>query len=239
MPTRRTSGWWGARRRCGGSANWCARPAPPTRPSWSRAKAARARSWWRAPCTKPARGRKSPSRPSTAPTRTATPSTPRSSGPCGAPTPAPPPLPETSPRTEKPFLAINRAQAHRGLFAAELFGYVRGAFAGATQGRPGLFREADGGTLFLDEVGELPLEAQAKLLRVMETGTVRPVGGVREEPVNVRVIAATNRNLAEAAREGKFREDLLYRLHVLSIEIPPLRERREDIAPIALALLRR
>src|SRR5690606_37594665 len=148
-------------------------------------------------------------------------------------------LHETSPRTKRPFLAINCAQAHRDLFDAELFGYVRGAFTGATQDRPGLFREADGGTLFLDEVGELPLEAQAKLLRVLETGTVRPVGGVREEPVNVRVIAATNRNLAEAAREGKFREDLLYRLHVLSIEIPPLRERREDIAPIALALLRR
>jgi len=148
-------------------------------------------------------------------------------------------LHETSPRAKKPFVAINCAQAHRDLFDAELFGYVKGAFTGATQDRAGLFREANGGTLFLDEVGELPLEAQAKLLRVLETGTVRPVGGVREEPVDVRVLAATNRNLAEAAREGKFREDLLYRLHVLSIEIPPLRERREDIAPIALALVRR
>jgi len=146
---------------------------------------------------------------------------------------------QTSGRAKKPFVAINCAQAHRDLFDAELFGYVKGAFTGATQDRPGLFREANGGTLFLDEVGELPLEAQAKLLRVLETGTVRPVGGVREEPVNVRVVAATNRNLAEAARAGKFRDDLLYRLHVLAVEVPPLRERREDIGPIADALLAR
>lgn len=148
-------------------------------------------------------------------------------------------LHQTSPRAKKPFVAINCAQAHRDLFDAELFGYVKGAFTGANQDRPGLFREAHGGSLFLDEVGELPLDAQAKLLRVLETGTVRPVGGVREEAVDVRVIAATNRNLAEAAREGKFREDLLYRLHVLAVEVPPLRERREDIGPIATSILAR
>ena len=140
-------------------------------------------------------------------------------------------------RSSAPFVAFNCAQAHRDLFDAELFGYVKGAFTGATTDRLGLFREADGGTLFLDEVGELPEGAQAKLLRALETRTVRPVGGAREEPVDVRVIAATNRDLSEEVRLGRFREDLFYRLHVLSIGVPPLRQRKEDLAPTARALL--
>ena len=140
-------------------------------------------------------------------------------------------------RAKGPFVAINCAQAHRDLFDAELFGHVRGAFTGATHDKPGLFREAAGGTLFLDEIGELPLPAQAKLLRVLETRTVRPVGGSREEPIDVRVVAATNRDLATEVREGHFREDLFFRLNVLSIEVPPLRRRKEDIVPIARHLL--
>ncbi|AKU91124.1 sigma-54-dependent transcriptional regulator [Vulgatibacter incomptus] len=148
-------------------------------------------------------------------------------------------LHQESTRASGPFVAINCAQAHRDLFDAELFGYVRGAFTGASQDRPGLFREAAGGSLFLDEVGELPLTAQAKLLRVLETRTVRPVGGTREVPIDVRVIAATNRDLAAEVRSGAFREDLFFRLNVLSIEVVPLRERREDIEPIARHLLGR
>ncbi|WP_373048239.1 sigma-54-dependent transcriptional regulator [Vulgatibacter sp.] len=143
----------------------------------------------------------------------------------------------SSNRAKMPFVAFNCAQAHRDLFDAELFGYVKGAFTGATQDRLGLFREANGGTLFLDEVGELPEGAQAKLLRALETRSVRPVGGAREEPVDVRVIAATNRDLAEEVRSGRFREDLFYRLHVLSVGVPPLRQRKEDLAPIAKTLL--
>lgn len=144
-----------------------------------------------------------------------------------------------SPRAQGPFIAFNCAQAHRDLFDAELFGHVRGAFTGAVQDRQGLFREAQGGTLFLDEVGELPLSAQAKLLRVLETRTVRPVGGSKEEPIDVRVVAATNRNLREEVKKGEFREDLFFRLEVLAIHVPPLRDRREDIAPIARTLLAR
>ncbi len=143
----------------------------------------------------------------------------------------------SSTRAKRAFVAFNCAQAHRELFDAELFGYVKGAFTGASNDRLGLFREADGGTLFLDEVGELPEGAQAKLLRALETRTVRPVGGAREEPVNVRVVAATNRDLAEEVRQGRFREDLFYRLHVLSIGVPPLRQRKEDLAPTARSLL--
>lgn len=144
-----------------------------------------------------------------------------------------------SERAGNSFVAFNCAQAHRELFDAELFGHVRGAFTGAAQDRPGLFREARGGTLFLDEVGELPEGAQAKLLRALETRTIRAVGATREEPVDVRVVAATNRDLATEVREGRFREDLFYRLHVLSIEIPALRKRKDDLEPIASYLLSR
>ena len=142
-------------------------------------------------------------------------------------------------RHRGPFVAFNCAQARGELFDAELFGHVKGAFTGAVGDRPGLLREADGGTLFLDEVGELPEAAQAKLLRALETGTVRPVGGTREEPVDVRIVAATNRDLAALVRDGRFRKDLLFRLHVLAVPVPPLRTRKEDLGPIARALVTR
>jgi DNA-binding NtrC family response regulator len=145
----------------------------------------------------------------------------------------------TSPWSRGPFVAFNCAQASRDLFDAELFGHVKGAFTGAVGDRPGLMREAHGGTLFLDEVGELPEPAQAKLLRALETGTIRPVGGTREEPVDVRVVAATNRDLAALVREGRFRRDLLFRIHVLAVPVPPLRERPGDLGPVARALLAR
>jgi len=148
-------------------------------------------------------------------------------------------LHQESPRAKGPFITFNCAQAHRDLFDAELFGHVRGAFTGAVNDRPGLIREAEKGTLFLDEIGELPLAAQSKLLRVLETHTVRPVGGTREESVDVRVVAATNRDLGAEVREGNFREDLFFRLNVLRIHLAPLRERREDITPIAQTLLAR
>jgi DNA-binding NtrC family response regulator len=144
-----------------------------------------------------------------------------------------------SPRSRGPFVALNCAQARGDLFDAELFGHVKGSFTGAVGDRPGLMKEADGGTLFLDEVGELPEPAQAKLLRALETGAIRPVGGVREEPVDVRIVAATNRDLAQLVGEGRFRKDLLFRLHVLAVAVPPLRERKQDLAPIAAALLAR
>ena len=114
---------------------------------------------------------------------------------------------------------------------------MKGTFTGATRDRPGLFREADGGTLFFDEVGELPERAQAKLLRALETRTIRPVGRDREEQVDVRVVAATNRDLGDAMRRGRFREDLFHRLQVLTLHVSPLRERTADIAAIAAAQL--
>ncbi|NTV94074.1 MAG: sigma 54-interacting transcriptional regulator, partial [Thiobacillus sp.] len=121
---------------------------------------------------------------------------------------------------------------------SELFGHLKGAFTGATGAREGLFFHAKGGTLFLDEVGELPPLLQAKLLRVLEEKKVRPVGAEREIPVDVRVVAATNRDLGQAVAEGRFRQDLYYRLDVMHIHIPPLAARPEDVAPLARHFMR-
>jgi two-component system response regulator HydG len=134
-----------------------------------------------------------------------------------------------SQRASRALVVVNCAALPEALLESELFGYVKGAFTGATTDRAGLFREADGGTLFLDEIGEMPPALQAKLLRVLEQGLVRPVGSSKEEAVDVRIVAATHRNLREAVRAGVFREDLLYRLDVISINMPALRERREDL----------
>jgi two-component system response regulator HydG len=133
------------------------------------------------------------------------------------------------PRAKAAFVAINCAAIAETLLESELFGHQKGAFTGATENKKGLFVEADGGSLFLDEIGELPLALQAKLLRILETSSVRPVGGGSERSVDVRVIAATNRDLARAVGERRFREDLYYRLHVIPIHLPPLRTRRDDI----------
>ncbi len=132
-------------------------------------------------------------------------------------------------RKENNFVAINCASLPEGLLESELFGHMRGAFTGAVSNKPGLFEIADKGTLFLDEIGDMPLSLQAKLLRVLENGTFRRVGGTSDIKVNVRIVAATNKNLKEEIDSGRFREDLFYRLNVIPIHLPPLRERREDI----------
>jgi two-component system response regulator HydG len=134
-----------------------------------------------------------------------------------------------SSRAAGPFVAVNCAALPEPLLESELFGHVKGAFTGATADRAGLFAEADGGTLLLDEIGEMSPALQAKLLHVLESGRIRPVGGSGERAVDVRVLAATHRDLRQRIREGTFREDLLFRLDVVSIELPPLRARRADI----------
>ena len=137
-----------------------------------------------------------------------------------------------SARAGRPFVCVNSAAIPKDLVESEMFGHERGAFTGATERRVGRFELADGGTLFLDEVGDLSLEAQAKLLRVLESGVVERLGGEKPISVNVRVIAATNKDLGKASQHGHFRDDLLFRLNVLPIRIPPLRERADDIAPL-------
>jgi two-component system nitrogen regulation response regulator GlnG len=138
-----------------------------------------------------------------------------------------------SERSEGPFAPVNAAAIPRELLESELFGHERGAFTGAVEARPGRFREASGGTLFLDEIGDMAPELQAKLLRVLQSGEVQSVGGRRAEQVDVRIVAATHRDLDAEVAAGRFREDLLYRLRVVPIHVPPLRERREDIRLLA------
>jgi transcriptional regulator with GAF, ATPase, and Fis domain len=137
------------------------------------------------------------------------------------------------PRKEKKFLAVDCGAIPENLLESELFGYVKGAFTGATQNRKGLFQEADGGSLFLDEINNLPLHLQAKLMRVLQEGEVRPLGSNVTQKVDVRVIAASSRSLAELVKEGKFREDLYFRLKVVTLRLPPLRERLGDIPLLA------
>jgi DNA-binding NtrC family response regulator len=134
-----------------------------------------------------------------------------------------------SPRATQRFVAVNVSAIPEGLLESELFGHVRGAFTGAHAARRGVFDEADGGTLFLDEIGDLSLPLQAKLLRVLQEQRIKPVGGNEEHEVDVRLVVATHRTLEQMVRSGQFREDLYYRLNVISISLPPLRERREDI----------
>jgi DNA-binding NtrC family response regulator len=147
-------------------------------------------------------------------------------------------LHRTGPRRERRFVTINCSAVVETLFESELFGHVRGAFTGATENKPGLFELADGGTLFLDEIGELPLSVQAKLLRVLELGEVHRVGSLDPRRVSVHVIAATNRDLRVEVASGRFRSDLYYRLNIVEVKLPPLRDRREDIPFLTAAFVR-
>jgi DNA-binding NtrC family response regulator len=142
-------------------------------------------------------------------------------------------------RAKAPMISVNCAAIPESLIESELFGHEKGAFTGASAGRAGLVEAADGGTLFLDEIGELPLEAQARLLRVLQEGEIRRVGSVQSQKVDVRLIAATHRDLKTLSRNGQFREDLYYRLNVIALSLPPLRERGADVLEIANSFLAR
>jgi DNA-binding NtrC family response regulator len=142
-------------------------------------------------------------------------------------------------RAKAPMISVNCAAIPETLIESELFGHEKGAFTGASAGRAGLVEAADGGTLFLDEIGELPLEAQARLLRVLQEGEIRRVGSVQSQKVDVRLIAATHRDLKSLAKVGQFREDLYYRLHVIALKLPALRERGNDVLDIARSFLTR
>src|SRR5579884_1301530 len=144
-----------------------------------------------------------------------------------------------SPRANEPFVSINCGAFPETLLESELFGYVKGAFTGATQNKRGLFEVAHGGTIFLDEISEMSLAMQVKLLRVLQERVLRPVGGTEEISIDVRVIAATNKDLAKMVTEGTFREDLYYRVSVIPIEVPPLRERRDDVPLLANHFLKK
>lgn len=144
-----------------------------------------------------------------------------------------------SDRRDKPFVVVDCSAIPENLFESELFGHERGAYTGAVQRKMGLVEIADGGTLFLDEIGEVPLPVQAKLLRFVETRKFRRVGGLKEIGVDVRIVAATNRDLKEMVRRGEFRSDLLYRINTVEVEIPPLRERKEDIPLLTEVFLKR
>jgi two-component system, NtrC family, response regulator PilR len=144
-----------------------------------------------------------------------------------------------SPRAAEPFVSINCGAFPETLLESELFGYVKGAFTGASQNKRGLFEVASGGTIFLDEIGEMSLSMQVKLLRVLQERTIRPVGGTQETPVDVRVIAATNRDLLEMVANNTFREDLYYRVSVIPIQVPALRERRDDVVLLASHFLKK
>ncbi len=144
-----------------------------------------------------------------------------------------------SARSDQPFLAVNCAGVPADLLESEFFGHAAGAFSGAEKARPGLFREADGGTLFLDEIGEMPIALQAKLLRALQDGRIRPVGADREHRVDVRLIAATNVDLPDKVASGEFREDLYYRLEAFQLSLPPLRERDDDLELLAMRFLAR
>src|SRR6266481_2932279 len=145
----------------------------------------------------------------------------------------------TGPFRTKPFIPVDCGSLVPTLIESELFGYVKGAFTGAVQSRDGLLAIAEGGTVFLDEVGELPVDLQAKLLRSIQEREIRPVGSTKRIPINVRILAATNRDLEQAVAQGTFRRDLYFRLNVLSLRIPPLRERRQDIPLLAAHFLER
>jgi two-component system response regulator GlrR len=146
---------------------------------------------------------------------------------------------QASRRRERGFVAVNCGAIPGDLLESELFGHARGAFTGAVQAHKGLFQAADGGTLFLDEIGDMPLPLQVKLLRVLQEGEVRPVGATQSMPVDVRVISATHRDLDSQREQGLFREDLYYRLNVVSLKLPSLAERREDIPLLAVHILGR